>query len=224
MLFSDKERLKSYFQGKTVAIVGSAPSCLMNEPGKIDSHDIVVRVNNYKLMGNTGRKTNVHYSFYGFSVKKSAAEMKHDGVELCMNKCPNSQPIQSDWHRLNGCMAGVDFTQIYKRREHFWFTDTYVPTDEDFLRSFNLLGGHIPTTGFAAILDVLLLEPKLVYLTGFDFFKTRLHNVDEHWRPRKSNDPIGHVPDRERQWLIDNIHNYPIELDKVLKNDLLVQG
>lgn len=222
MLFSDKNKLKSFFEGKTVAIVGSAPSCQMNAPGYIDSHDVVVRVNNYKLMGNTGRKTDVHYSFYGFSVKKTAGELQHDGVKLCMNKCPNSMPIESAWHQRMGRMAGVDFTQIYKRRKDFWFTDTYVPSDEDFLRSFELLGNRIPTTGFAAILDILTLDPAMIYLTGFDFFKTRIHNVDEHWQQRKSDDPIGHVPERERQWLIDNLQNYPIELDKALKNDLHV--
>jgi hypothetical protein len=48
MLFSDHAPLREFFSGKRVAIVGSGPGCLDNDPGFVDSHDVVVRVNNYK--------------------------------------------------------------------------------------------------------------------------------------------------------------------------------
>jgi len=75
MSFCDKNRLFEVFENKSIAIVGSGPTTLSNDEGFIDSHDVVVRVNNYKLIGNAGKKTDVHYSFYGTSIKKTAARI-----------------------------------------------------------------------------------------------------------------------------------------------------
>ena len=60
------EEVKKRFYGKTVAIVGSAPSCIENNAGFIDGHDLVVRINNYKIDGyenRVGNRTDVFYSF-----------------------------------------------------------------------------------------------------------------------------------------------------------------
>lgn len=216
MNFCDKEKLRQVFEGKTVAIVGSAPSVLDNKVGFIDSHDVVVRVSNYKIFEETGLRTDVHYSFYGNSIDKSKQELIQDGVYLCMCKCPNSQPIHSDWHIQHGKLKGIDFRYIYENRKNWWFCDTYVPTDDEFLEQFNLLNKHVPTTGFSAMYDVLKYNPKSVYLTGFDFFSSKLHNVNETWIAGNPNDPIKHRPDLERNWLIKNYKNYPIKLDYVL--------
>lgn len=183
---------------------------LDNRPGFIDSHDIVVRVNNYKLSESAGHRTDVFYSFFGTSVRKTAEDLKRDGVTLCMCKCPNSQPIQSRWHELHKRMLGVDFRYIYRDRARWWFCDTYVPDDTEFLQTFNLLGRHIPTTGFAAIHKVLSLRPRKVYLTGFDFFASGIHNVDERWRPGRPDDPIKHEPERELAWLARHRERYPL--------------
>lgn len=218
MVFLSKAQARARFEGKRVAVVGSAPSCLANPPGLVDSYDVVVRVNNYKLMGpNTGVRTDVFYSFFGASIKKSVFDLKHDGVTLCMCKCPNAHAIQSDWHRENGKMNGVDFRWIYKNRADWWFCDTYIPALEDFLASFELLGKHVPTTGFAACLDVLAFAPKALYATGFDFFRSRRHNVNEPWRQKNNDDPIGHVPERELQWLKENMARFPITVDATLE-------
>lgn len=201
MRFVPFDAVRERLHGKTVAIVGSAPSCMDNRPGHVDSHDVVVRVNSYKLGEEQGRRTDVHYSFYGHSIKKTAQDLRRDGVGLCICKCPDSQPMHSDWHVRMGKTAGIDFRYIYKARAPFWFCDTYVPDDARFLSKVALLGGHIPTTGFAAILDVLDCQPKSIYLTGFDFFESGMHNVDERWRPGDPSDPIGHRPQAEAQWV-----------------------
>ena len=85
-------------QGRRVALVGSGPGVLDNRPGFIDSHDVVVRVNNYKLSPAAGARTDVFYSFFGSSIRKSVEELKRDGVDLCVCKCPNAQFMQSAWH------------------------------------------------------------------------------------------------------------------------------
>jgi hypothetical protein len=216
MQFCDKETVRNAIEGKTVAIVGSGPGVLDSEPGFIDSHDVVVRVNNYKLTIQTGNRTDIYYSFFGNSIRKAASDLIRDGVKLCLCKCPNAQFIESLWHRTNNKMAGVDFRYIYQNRANWWFCETYVPTVEELLLQFNLLEKHIPTTGFSALLDVLSYGPKSVYLTGFDFFSSGIHNVNEAWRPGDPSDPIGHVPEKELQWLFDNLKSQPIKLDKVL--------
>ncbi len=214
MDFCSKERVRKAIEDKIVVIVGSGPGSLSNATGFVDSHEVVVRVNNYKLMGGTGRRTDIFYSFFGLSIKKSAIGLRQDGVKLCMAKCPNSQFIESDWHRDNDAMNGVDFRPIYQRRKDWWFCDTYVPTTDEFMQHFNMLGGHVPTTGFAALLDVLQHNPAHIYMTGFDFFDSQIHNVNERWKKVKRDDPIGHSNAAEREWIAENMDNLPLSMDR----------
>lgn len=216
MRFVTADDVHARFAGKTVAIVGSGPTVLENEPGFIDSHDVVVRVNNYKLSTKAGRRADVHYSFYGRSIRKTAEELRTNGVTLCMCKCPDDMPITCDWHVQHGKYNGIDFRYIYRMRSAFWFCDTYVPSTVRFLEKFFLLDRHVPTTGFAAIHDVLMCNPKQVYLTGFDFFMSRKHNVTDRWNPGNPADPIGHRPDLEAKWLAANLSSHPIQLERTL--------
>jgi len=217
-MFVDKAHVAQIFEGKAVALVGSAPSVLKNKAGFIDSHDVVVRVNNYKIvMPSTGKRTDVHYSFYGHSIKKKKEDLISDGVYLCMCKCPNSKPITSTWHELHRKQSGIDFTYIYRHRASFWFTETYVPTDEEFRHHFNILNKHMPTTGFSALLDILSYNPKSVYMTGYDFFTSGVHNVDEVWSKTNMNDPIRHMPHLESKWVSENKDKYPLILDDHIK-------
>ncbi len=199
-----------------MAIVGSGPGCLDNEPGFVDSFDVVVRISNFKLTPETGGRCDVFYSFFGDSIRKSVADLRRAGVTLCMCKCPDAHAIQSRWHEERRRMKGVDFRYIYERRRDWWFCDTYVPDTATFLEKFDLLGGHVPTTGFAAVLDILDCDPAHVYLTGFDFFRSGIHNVDERWTFRNADDPIAHDPERELQWLRGQALRLPITFDKRL--------
>ena len=219
--FVNWDFVRSFFGGKSVAIVGSGPSILENSPGFIDSHDIVVRVNNFRCINDiTGHRVTVHYSFFGGSIRKESVDLKREGVKLCICKCPNSKPLSSKWHERNKKMNGVDFQYIYRQRAKWWFCVTFIPDDARFLRKVALLDGRIPTTGFAAILDVLDCEPKSVFLTGFDGFKSGLHNVNEVWRPGDPADPIGHRPELELAWLKANAGKYPLTFDKKLQEML----
>jgi hypothetical protein len=211
--FIQFDEVRQFFKGKSVAVVGSAPSIMHNVPGFIDSHDIVVRINNPKCGAAQGMRTDVFYSFFGTSIKKSAAELKREGVKLMMCKCPDAKPIESDWHERNGKTAGIDFRWIYELRRHWWFCPTYIPDVASFMEKFILLDRHIPTTGFAAILDVLACEPASCYVTGFDFFASGIHNGDQPWRKGDPADPIGHRPELEAAWLAGNYRRYPLKLD-----------
>ena len=205
-----------YLRDRRVAIVGSAPSVLENDPGFVDSHDVVVRVNNYRTGERQGVRTDIFYSFFGSSIRKTADELERDGVQLCMCKVPNAKPIECEWHERNGKQLGIDFRYVFRARANWWFCETFVPTAEHFMKSFELLGKHIPTTGFSAILDVLECEPRSLYLTGFDFFASGVHNVNEPWRPGDPGDPIGHRPDLEAAWLAENARRYQLSFDAKL--------
>ena len=216
MRFVTFDQAAEHLRGLTVAVVGSAPSVLDNAPGFIDSHEAIVRVNNYKLGSAQGFRVDVHYSFYGSSIRKSAEQLRCDGVDLCMCKCPDDKPLQSAWHEANNKQNGIDFRYIYKARREWWFCDTYIPSNSVFMQKVKLLGAHIPSTGFAAILDVLACAPRNVYLTGFDFFTSGVHNVDEAWNERNTTDPIRHVPERELAWLSEHRAEHPLHLDAAL--------
>lgn len=214
MRFVDHSAVVQRLRRKSVAIVGSGPGCLDNEPGFVDAHEVVVRVNNYKTGLQQGMRCDVFYSFFGASIRKQAADLVRDGVTLCMAKCPDAKPIESPWHEERGKQTGIDFRYIYDLRKDWWFCDTYVPSAERFISHFELLGKHIPTTGFAAILDVLDCAPREVYLTGFDFFTSGVHNVDEPHRMKNSDDPIGHRPELEAQWL--RAQGAPLRFDRTM--------
>lgn len=218
-MFVDYKYIQEYFKNKRVVIIGSAPNVLNNDGRYIDGFDSVVRVNNYKIFPeNTGKKTDVHYAFYGSSIRKAAAELKGDGVKLCMCKCPNGKPIQSAWHERNGQTAGIDFRYIYKRRAPFWFCPTYIPTEQHFMRLFLELEKHIASTGFAAIWEILQLQVKELYITGFDFFTSRKHNINERWREGRKDDPIKHVPEVEKTKILEYAKNDKrIVLDNYLR-------
>ncbi len=204
------------FEEVATRLRGSGPGCLDNAPGFVDSHDVVIRVSNYKTGERQGFRCDMHYSFYGTSVRKSAEDLQRDGVTLCICKCPYGKPIESEWHERTGKLAGIDFRYIYKARVPWWFCDTFIPDEARFLSKFELLDKHIPTTGFAAILDVLACAPASIYLTGFDFFSSHMHNVDELWREGNPDDPIKHRPDLEMGWLKNNARFYPMTFDAKL--------
>jgi hypothetical protein len=214
--FIDFEEVRKFFKGKTVAIVGSAPSVLENELGLIDSHDVVVRINNFKLSAAAGKRVDVFYSFFGRSIRKTEEELTFAGVKMMLCKCPNAKPIECEWHEKNGKQLGIDFRYIFNFRSDWWFVDTFVPSVEHFMRSFELLDRHIPSTGFAAILDVLECDIASAYITGFDMFTSGVHNVDEPWKLGDPADPIGHRPELEAAWLAENAGKYPLTFDATL--------
>lgn len=216
MKFVSFDHVKSVLSGKRVAVVGSGPSALENPFGKIDSFDVVVRVNNYRVGGNLGHRTDVFYSFFGGSIKKNKDELIRDGVRLCMCKCPDSKPIESEWHVRRNKVNGIDFRYIYRFRKTWWFCDTFIPTSAHFLELFEKLDGHIPTTGFTAIYDLLKCGVGELYVTGYDFFSSGLHNVNQPWRPGDPTDPIGHRPDLEYEWLKSNRERFPLTFDQYL--------
>lgn len=222
--FVTYEELHKRFFGKKVAIICSGPGCLDNTAKFIESHDVVVRVQNYSLEGRQdklGSRTDVHYSFYGGSVKKPKEALIKEGVQVCMAKCPDADCggpgdfMESKWHQEHNKPEGVDYRYIYKRRASWWFCDTYIPTKDRFKSYFKLINHHQPTTGFACILDFMSFECD-IYLTGYDGFKSGIHNINEPWHEKNTTDPFCHAPWLELQYL--KAYQGPIKFDKRLSH------
>lgn len=224
--FISYEECAGFFRGKSVALVGSGPSSIRNPHGLIDSFDLIVRVQNYRTKGFEsvlGRRTDVHYSFYGTSVTKPREELIADGVKLCMCKCPDGAlPFKSPWHMANAKPMGTDYRYIYSARASFWFCDTYAPTMDRFMQYLSVIQsedtrppyvGHQPTTGFACMLDLMSFDCSRVFVTGFDFFTSGIHNLNQRWEGTVQNgvavsknptDPMRHRPDLEMLYVRDN--------------------
>jgi hypothetical protein len=229
--YIDLNNVKERFKDKEVIIIGSAPSCLQNTRNFVESFDEIVRINNYKTKGidkrgnhydytdKVGERTDYHFSFYGGSVKKTQADLRKIKAHLC--KCPNDVCHITEWAKQNGQIQGGDFRPLYRRREGFWVAPVYIPEKYHYLKLFRHLDDHVPTTGFYAIWEIMRCKPKRLYITGFDFFSSGVHNVDEKWKAGKKEDPICHVPEKEKEilkaWYRDNDW---FEIDMHLKHVL----
>lgn len=213
--FIDKAKATEFFEGKTVAVVCSGPGCAENAPGLVDSAQIVVRVNNWRIQPpGSGSRCDVAYSFWGGSQRMTKEELQAAGVKMLMSKCPNAKILESSpWHEAHGKPEGIDFRPIYRRRADWWFAPTYVTPLEDFMALFHELGDHIPTTGWTCLRTILALNPKSVLLTGMDGFTSGLHECGKAWVRKNTDDPIGHVPEKEIAWIKNNIDKYPLMVD-----------
>ena len=221
--------LKEAFKGKRVVLVGSAPSGRLNKGHIIDQYDCIVRVNNYKVKGidkygrhydytaQLGNRTDYHFSFYGGSIRKTPAELKADGIKAHLCKCPNAQCHVTEWARKNNQTQGGDFRPLYRRRKGFWIKPVYIPQRDHYLELFNTLNKRVPSTGFYAIWELLLCNPRELYITGFDFMQSKIHNVNEAWLKGRQDDPIRHDWQAEPKLLKKWINEKPfIKCDETL--------
>ncbi len=210
----DKE-IETLIKGKRVVVLGSAPSVLNNDGKNIDSYDIVVRVNNFKIDGfedKVGRKLDIYYSFFGRSIKKENDELKRHGLKFIMCKYPNEEFLS---HTGGIPKAGISdgCKWVYELRKDWWQFPLWIPKMKYFKQNFEKIF-RIPTTGVSAILDVLRFEPKELYVTGFDFMTSGYHNTDEKW-----NDGDGNHNHAAEMYLIASLKNKgAIKCDNHIEN------
>lgn len=218
MQFADKTEIKNFIHNKRVVIFGSAPSALDNTEKDIENYDIIIRVNNYdisKFYKNIGKRTDIHYSFYGYSIRKTKKELSEEGIKYHVCKCPDAF-----CHNEALTEFSKSYRWIYEMRKDFWVAPVYIPAKEDYFKYYNKLNNHVPTTGFMAIMTFKDFFPAELYITGFDFFKSKLHNINQQWNEGKlKNDPICHDPEKEKNLLLEYTKKYNfIKLDNYLKN------
>jgi len=211
--------IANYFKGRSVIILGSAPCVVNADEEYLSKFDVIVRVNNYEPF-NKCKRTNVYYSFFGRSILKVKERIeKHGKPDFLFFK----YPFDFNWtkHTKGIEVAGKsgDFRFVQKlRHQKLSQYDYFVQTQANFLSNFFAVGS-IPTTGVSAIFDILRYQPSELHIAGFDFFKSKKHNIDQVWLPQ---DGQGHDFDSE-EWLIEslmlnNLLKYPTKTKDGEKN------
>ena len=211
---------KSWFDGKSIAIIGGADTALQEKNGDyIDTFDIVIRINrgidNYlDKTEYLGSKTDV--LFHGLN-------------EDPINGCGPVKPIE--WlkkgvKKVVFPLVGIGESGLINT--YILRSQAKLPllriTEGEYSEITKALKGYRTTTGFAAIYLMSKVNYKKLYITGFTFFRTK-HQAG--YNDKVSIDQVRenikkfnlHNPDMEFEYFQDiclNMNN--IEIDKGMKD------
>jgi hypothetical protein len=182
MRFKEDDVYK-FFKGRKVIVLGSAPCVVNADADYLDSFDWIVRTNNYEHF-NECKRVDVYYSFFGNSIMGVEERIKRDKPKFLFLKYPLNFCFtrHTRGREISGKSGDFRFVQrlrakLLSNNHHF------AQTIPNFISNFCAIGS-IPTTGVAAIFDILRYEPKELHIAGFDFFKSKKHNIDEKWNPK----------------------------------------
>lgn len=205
----------------SIAIVGNAGYLTEIKQGsKIDSYDIVIRMNNFCIYGfeeMLGSKVDIFFTNFGGSIKYQAEVQQ---AKYILASRPNH--FFKTKHRAFAHRKGKHLTTGMKKMQR----DTvYAPSLEYYSHWIEKLD-ITPTTGFMAIVFVLdCLKSRLdkVYITGFSFFQDK-----SHYFSNQHVDPEGyHDVEREKNYLktlfIPLIENKILELDEKMYDYLFIK-
>jgi len=185
VLRRSRKFVDNFFKNKSVVILGSAPNVKNISAKKLNSFDIVVRVNNYKIF-NECKRVDVFYSFLGKSIRTTNEEIKKTKCKLIYCKCPNENIITKNINGEINERLTEDFRWIYCFRSDWFNVPYYIPPVETFSQNSAFVN-QVMTTGVSAIIDILRHKPTLVHIAGFDFFTSGLHNggAAAKWKGKK---------------------------------------
>jgi len=212
-----KEQYENYLKNKKVCIVGPAPKIIGSSSGKIiDSHDIVVRLNNGYMFcdkhgEDIGTRMDIIYQTsipkFGRGITMPIKELQNKVKWICC-----SYPDEK--HRKNICDVVEhvgDRISIHIMDRNRWG------------KLSELIGNQVgksaipPTTGLAAIFDLLAHDIKKLYITGFTFFKVNKKRERIYYKGYGTT-PANEIPAN----LKDSKHNFKGELryfKKIIKSD-----
>lgn len=191
--------------GKRVAIVGNAGYLKELDQGElIDSHDIVIRMNNFRLSGferQLGHRVEIFFTAFGGHIEFAPDCYR---APMVVSSRPNNFfKIRSD--RLFVHRKGKHITQGMRRLGR---QELYAPSIDDYARLGRELAA-VPTTGYMAIRFVHdFLGPAIakVFVTGFSFFEGQTHYYSE-----RTMDPVNshNIPEEKR--LINQLLATPLQ-------------
>lgn len=144
--------------GESVVIVGNAPSLRDSGLGKkIDSFDIVIRLNDYELEGHeddAGRKVSVWFSSANRHARKRGRKLRDSQILLRQVARSHLPDLEEFVHARLGLddSAGAFYLPpaIFELMESLTYPS--------------------PSTGFAMILILMSITTAPIHLAGFDFF------------------------------------------------------
>jgi hypothetical protein len=205
-------------QRASLAIVGNAGYLSDIEQGDyIDSHDLVLRMNNFHTAGYerlVGKKLDIFLTtFHSDVILRSAALAD---ARLIITSVPYnwSKPHHSGLKHRHAESITRGLQALAKR-------EAYAPEIAYFQRLHSVLGCY-PTTGAMGLLlaiDFLLPICASIYVTGFSFFEGRTH-----YYSYKTITPTNHDPARERELLArrltPHLQSGQIRLDPQMQSHL----
>ena len=208
------------FDGASIAIVGNAGYLKDARLGKIiDSHDLVLRMNNFHIHGfeaAIGTRTDIFITnFSAHTVELDRAEVREARFIL------SSRPNNFRKNRRFG-IREIFGRNITSGMLKIGRNDVFAPPLDRFTEWTAQLGEY-PTTGAMAILlisDMLLAHCGRVYIAGFSFFEGLKH----YFNPTTVDGPVKHnLPDEKellRLRLAGLVAKGRVELDPVMSSHL----
>lgn len=184
-------RLKNLIKGKRVAIIGPADYVnkeLGEEHGKYldESFDIVIRLNNLIHIENKemekyyGSKYNIIFSSFWNLPSDLKSE---DNPDRFLNKktyeninektilfeCYNRNMFQNIYNKYKKTIDTANIFYGNSSRDFYIETINYMNSIENVKST--------PTTGMLAIIMILLMEPKKIYVSGITSYLDKKHNA-----------------------------------------------
>lgn len=185
----------SLLRGATIALVGNAGYLAETQQGEfIDSHDIVIRMNNFRTSGFepcVGRRTDVFLTNFWEDIDFVSPDAA--GARFVASSMPNNfRTVRRRGVALrHGPMITAGMRKMGRR-------EVFVPPLEWFLQRISQIGRYPTTGGVGVMLAVehLLASARSLYITGFSFFEGR-----NHYFSQREKDTANHNVDREKQLL-----------------------
>ena len=195
--------LASLLDNKSIAIVGNSPNLLGKQKGVcIDSHDIVVRFNNYKIKGfetDYGSKTNIWVCCQA-----------DDVVNLSENEVKQLDYVLYNidlWHAKLSDKCFQNISENIERKEMVGYIES------KYIQNLKQCGFLCPSTGLATIYYFhKLVSLKRNNIFGFSFLENN-SNFYEHYFTRRSKSKI-------KKFIKNGHHNFAKEsifLNKLLE-------
>lgn len=173
----DESDYNDYLKGKRVAFIGPAPTLKNSGLGKkIDSYDVVIRMKQPIIPENLhkdyGSKTDVIYCNlndvgYERPVHTYFKEWKGNGLKwlvMARRKKNRNDNIKS---------MGVTNYFRYKRVTKKFYRECK--------RKCNCVGRNIPFTGTVALLELLTMPCKELFIAGFNYYKNSNNGENGHY-------------------------------------------
>lgn len=220
---------RSFLENKSIAIVGPASSVMFEENGVfIDSHDVIVRINKGVELAKRqdkaayiGGKTDVLYNSLDFNPLSGGNldNLDLEGIKFIC--CPYAAK-----ERTFGDKIFYSDNESYFEKFKIRFID-----EDTYYSSINKTNSRL-NSGFGAILDILDMPIKSLYITGVDFYRSVYqdeYNTQRNWGSdyKKIEDDLEfkifdddshHNPDRQFKYFKELIqNNNKIRLDKFMK-------
>ena len=213
-----KDKYRKFLEGKNVALVGPAKSIESSLNGKkIDSHDVVVRLNYAKIkdIKASGSRTDVIY------YDGSLHEYKNIQPEFVICSYP-----PTEWFYSYRCARNV------KYNSHL-YNSLVIEAGiyKDLKSSLSSTMKVRPNTGLVSIVDILRFDIKTLFITGLDFYrtgylethpdygKTDLNRIKEIFKSGDNGDY--HDTEKQFEYFINNIiSDKRIKLDNFLQKEI----